>query len=52
MLHGAPPGTTGGADPSGWMTTCTFVLYLKHFILEAFHSVAPLYFRPAGTSDT
>jgi len=32
MIAGAPPGTAGSAYPSGWMTTDSFVLYLKHFI--------------------
>ena len=32
MLKGAPPGTGGSAHPSGWMTSVSFVSYLKHFI--------------------
>ena len=32
MLVGAPPGTSGSAYPSGWMTCENFVGYLKHFI--------------------
>jgi len=32
MLFGAPPGSQGTAYPSGWMTSDTFVRYLKHFI--------------------
>jgi DDE superfamily endonuclease len=32
MLHGAPPGSAGSAQPSGWMTTNNFIEYLKHFI--------------------
>ena len=35
MLAGAPPGTTGTAYPSGWMTCENFTRYLKHFIHHA-----------------
>jgi hypothetical protein len=31
MLFGAPPGSKGTAHPSGWMTSDSFELFLKHF---------------------
>ncbi|CAH2095091.1 unnamed protein product [Euphydryas editha] len=32
MMHGAPPGSLGLANPSGWMTSDLFVEVMKHFI--------------------
>lgn len=32
MLHGAPPGSLGLANPSGWMNGDLFVDVMKHFI--------------------
>ena len=32
MLKGAPPGTIGVANPSGWSSPQIFILYLKHFV--------------------
>jgi len=32
MLFGAPPGSQGTTYLPGWMTTETFICYLKHFI--------------------
>jgi hypothetical protein len=32
MIAGAPPGTRGVANPSGWMTADTFSQWLDHFI--------------------
>lgn len=32
MAHNAPAGTTGAADPSGWMTGANFVKYMEHFL--------------------
>lgn len=32
MLKGAPPGSIGGANPSGWSTETLFVDYINHFI--------------------
>ncbi|XP_060075659.1 uncharacterized protein LOC132555320 [Ylistrum balloti] len=32
MLYGAPPGTVGVANPSGWMTSENFTVYMQHFI--------------------
>lgn len=32
MINGAPAGTIGGANPSGWSTEQLFLKYLKHFI--------------------
>lgn len=32
MLKGAPPGSIGGANPSGWSNEDLFVEYLNHFI--------------------
>lgn len=32
FLHGAPLGSDGCANPSGWMTETDFVLFLTHFI--------------------
>lgn len=32
MLAGAPEGTIGGANPSGWSNESMFVLFLQHFI--------------------
>lgn len=32
MLTGAPPGTIGVANPSGWISAELFVTWLKHFI--------------------
>ena len=31
MLNGAPPGSKGTANPSGWMTSDNFTVFLKHF---------------------
>jgi len=31
MINGAPPGSTGVANPSGWMTANSFMQYLEHF---------------------
>ncbi|CAH2086467.1 unnamed protein product [Euphydryas editha] len=39
MMHGAPPGSLGLANPSGWMTTDLFVEVMKHFI--KFSSTTP-----------
>lgn len=32
MLKGAPPGTIGGANPSGWSNDALYVTFLDHFI--------------------
>lgn len=32
MLIGAPPGTVGAANPSGWISSDLFITWLKHFI--------------------
>ncbi|XP_030746042.1 uncharacterized protein LOC115874883 [Sitophilus oryzae] len=32
LLNGCPPNSAGIAQPSGWMNTEAFVLYLKHFV--------------------
>lgn len=32
MLAGAPPGSVGVANPSGWMNGETFLQWLKHFV--------------------
>jgi hypothetical protein len=32
MIHGAPPGTIGAANPSGWISVDLFVVWLRHFI--------------------
>ena len=32
MVNGAPPGTLGAANPSGWMSSELFVKWLHHFI--------------------
>jgi hypothetical protein len=32
MLKGAPPGSIGFADPSGWSNSEIFFDFLKHFI--------------------
>lgn len=32
MLNGSPPGSIGGANPSGWSTEELFMQYLDHFI--------------------
>nr|XP_042907942.1 MFS-type transporter clz9-like [Parasteatoda tepidariorum] len=32
MLKGAPPGTIGAANPSGWSTPQIFLQYLEHFV--------------------
>ncbi len=37
FLHGAPLGSQGSANQSGWMIESDFVLFLKHFI----HHVQP-----------
>lgn len=31
MLHGAPPGSTGAANTSGWTNAHIFLTYLEHF---------------------
>lgn len=35
MLKGAPPGSVGAANPSGWSTEAIFVQFLEHFIKYA-----------------
>jgi len=35
MLFGTPSGSAGTAHSSGWMTSESFVLYMKHFIHHA-----------------
>jgi hypothetical protein len=32
FLKGSPPGSSGAANPSGWMTASNFELFLQHFI--------------------
>lgn len=32
MLYGAPPGTIGGANPSGWSTESLYLQFMDHFI--------------------
>lgn len=32
MLNGAPPGTIGAANPSGWSNDEKFFIFMKHFI--------------------
>ena len=32
FLNGAPPGSKGDANPSGWMTEEHFLNFLKHFV--------------------
>lgn len=32
MLTGAPAGTIGGANPSGWSNGALFLIFLKHFV--------------------
>ena len=32
FLNGAPPGSKGGANPSGWMTEEHFLNFLKHLL--------------------
>lgn len=32
MLNGAPPGSVGSAQQTGWITTELFVVWLKHFV--------------------
>ena len=39
MLLGVPLGTSGMAYPTGWMTSDSFVMYLKHFIRHSKCSV-------------
>lgn len=39
MLLQVPPGTIGGANPSGWSNDLIFVQYLQHFIKHAKPSV-------------
>ncbi|KAJ8965431.1 hypothetical protein NQ314_004138 [Rhamnusium bicolor] len=39
MLVGAPPGTLGLAQPTGWMTAFLFVEVMKHFILHTSSSL-------------
>lgn len=35
MLTGAPPGTIGGANPSGWSNETLFIQFFKHFLQYA-----------------
>lgn len=35
MLRGAPPGTKGAANPSGWMSSDIFETWLDHFIEQS-----------------
>lgn len=30
MIHGAPGGSIGAANPSGWSTETTFVMFMNH----------------------
>lgn len=39
MLKGAPPGSVGAANPSGWSTKDIFVQFLEHFIKHAKPSI-------------
>ncbi|XP_063931371.1 tigger transposable element-derived protein 6-like [Zophobas morio] len=39
MIHGAPAGTLGLANPSGWMTSELFVDVIQHFIKRTSSSV-------------
>lgn len=39
MLTGAPPGTIGGAYPSGWSNETLFLRFMEHFIKEVKPSV-------------
>lgn len=32
MLHGAPDGSIGAANPSGWSNESLFVAFMEHFI--------------------
>lgn len=32
MIHGAPEGTLGAANPSGWSNETTFLMFMNHFI--------------------
>lgn len=32
MIYGAPEGTVGAANPSGWSNEATFVMFMEHFI--------------------
>jgi len=32
MIIGGPPGCTGTANPSGWMTSECFLQWIKHFV--------------------
>lgn len=32
MIHGAPEGTVGAANPSGWSNETTFLMFMEHFI--------------------
>ena len=32
MVRHGPPGTIGSSYPSGWMTDCNFLLFIKHLI--------------------
>lgn len=34
MLNGAPPGTVGAANPSGWSNEKIFLQYMRHFIIH------------------
>ena len=38
MLSGAPTGSNGEANPSGWMTTEIFETWLDHFISHSHSS--------------
>lgn len=40
MLQGAPRGTAGAANSSGWMTAENFVQFLKHFVKSSTYSKA------------
>ena len=35
MMRGAPPGSIGAANPSGWSNERTFSEFLDHFIAHA-----------------
>ena len=40
LLNGAPPGTVGAAYPTSWMTSDTFLVFLKHFVHQSNDSKA------------
>uniref|UniRef100_A0A1B0D8L0 DDE-1 domain-containing protein n=1 Tax=Phlebotomus papatasi TaxID=29031 RepID=A0A1B0D8L0_PHLPP len=43
FINGAPPGSIGAANPSGWMNADHFLQFLQHFKMHSGASMPPTY---------